>query len=125
MINIKDNLYAVSIPIDATDVFFDNRQSLGFTYNGELRFVHIEPGSYEFLFCTKDATEEEAKAIVDSAMWYFPEPHVVYVNYAMPVFAGNRQGWNEAYNNAIASLRSLLASKGLGKPNYAILKKVG
>lgn len=104
-----------------------NGQGLFFKRDGDKSppYVVLPPGSYEFLFCTKGATEEDARKVVGSSEWFFPEYHIRYIDYSHPHDTENKQAWDRGYRMAINSLRSLLCIKGLDdKKNYALIRKV-
>lgn len=68
----------------------------------------IPPGSYTFLFCSNDATEEEASVIVRQ--------------YGLSHWADYGHGDNAFYDSALLSFQSLLRSHNL-TGNYAIIRK--
>lgn len=85
----------------------------------------LPPGTWRFLFTTKTATEEDARKVVRSSEWHFPEKHARYVDYKFPFDRENKQRWGEGFGSAIESLHSLLRSKGLDEnKNYALIEKL-
>lgn len=71
----------------------------------------LPPGTWQFLFTTKTATEEGARKVVEQ---YTLRGNIRYTDYAYEYM------WCET---ALDSLRSLLRSKGLDeKNNYAIIE---
>lgn len=111
MKQLTDKVTAMPIPDGAEGVYFDGRASIGFYLNGELRFIHLPPGTWRFLFATKTATEEDASKVVREL-----PVGARYENYN-----GDYPIW---YHTGRESLRSLLRSKGLDdKNNYAIIEK--
>jgi hypothetical protein len=94
------------------------------SFYGEADAVQLPPGTWEIVCTSKSATEEQAKEIVDSSQWYFPEKHTRYVDYAYPYDREFKQRWSEGFGKATESLNSLLTSKGCDlKFNWLILKK--
>lgn len=114
MTQLTDKHWAVEVPDDSTGHYFDARQSIGFQFRGELRFVHISPGSWQFICTTsKDVTEEQAKMVVEEVRL---RGSIRYTDYQRVYM------WHETARD---SLRSLLTSKSLNPAKtYAIIQKL-
>lgn len=85
----------------------------------------LPPGAWRFLFTTGAATEEDARKVVGSSDWHFPDKHIRFVDYKHPYDRENKQRWGEGFGTAIESLASLIRSKGLDdKTYYAIIEKL-
>jgi hypothetical protein len=125
-IHLIGECYTVEVPEGATGFFFDGRMSIGFYYEGELRFSHLPgPGNWQIICTTKECTEEQGKGIVHSSEWFFPVKHTRYVDYKYPYDRENKQRWSEGFGSALGSFVSLLETKGLNpETNYLIIKKV-
>lgn len=88
----------------------------------------LPPGSWQFLFTTKEATEEQARTVVrshysrsaffnaDLGHYQTAGSSVTYMNYEEDRFS---------YKQAIKSLQSLLKSKGCDvNKNYCVIQKL-
>jgi hypothetical protein len=113
MTQLTDKTFAVKVPEGAKDCFYDGRYSVGFYYNGELRFVHLSPGSYTFLFCTSNVTEEQARKVV---AWIEIAGKIGYYDYMNP------QPYRY-FDNYVDSLRSLLKANGC-EGEFAVVEKI-
>lgn len=139
MIQITDKVYAVEVPQDKTckpeGMTFANfyphaskevDEIIWIKCNGNSFTQKIPPGSWRYLFTTKTATEEDARRVVLSSEWYFPDGHTRYVDYAHPYDTKFKQQWGIGFGTALESLASLLRSKGLDdKRNYSLIEKQG
>lgn len=138
-LNSLPDIYAVEVPegtggisirsgVESAVFFYDK-----FTKRRDKETINLPPGSYEILFQTKQATEEEWKPLVIKDAHYSrsasfnPEyghyqtsgSRIYYKNYAEPgsIFLEN--------NNALSSGNSLLRSNNLNPDNnYLLLKKI-
>ena len=110
MTQLTDNVFSVKVPEGATGCYYDGRYSIGFYLNGELRFVHMFPGSYEFMFTTDGASEEDARKVVPKIYNYSPDTLLA------EIFA------EVSVDTHLETLQSLLRSKNL-EGNHAIIKK--
>lgn len=73
----------------------------------------LEPGTWQIICTSKEATEEQAGKIVE---WtFYSAVTIKFMNY----FSGKY-----AFNNSVISLGSLLASVGLTGKNYLIIQKM-
>lgn len=111
MVNLRDNIWAVKVPEDAqvyiVPVNADRRQ-YELTCNDVSTYLPI--GTWHFLFTTDNATEEDARKVV--------EPFEV----ANESFYKNYSRGNAFFISSIYSLRSLLQVKGC-EGNWAVLEK--
>lgn len=131
MTQLTDNgMFSISIPEDSTDIVLHNDLPK-LVFSSEIQdpaqcggdMIVLPPGSYELLFCTESASEEDARKVMLSSKWHFPEAHTRFVDYAFPYDRENKQRWSEGFGTAIESLRSLLRSKGC-EGNQAVIKKM-
>jgi hypothetical protein len=75
-------------------------------------FIQLPPGTWQIVCMSKEATEEQARAIVEE---FSLRGSIRYTDYT------RKYMW---HGTAIESLKSLLTSKGRDtKQNYLILKK--
>lgn len=87
-----------------------------------LNYRRLPPGSYTFLFCSNNVTEEECKEMIKPVKGYG------YRNYEKEDYNGGHSPFDvwSAYHfkTALESLQSLLRSLGLDPSrNYAIILK--
>lgn len=122
MIQLTDKVYAVKVPDGAADIIIEDNRLRYFFLTFE-PMVDLPPGTWRLLFTTKTATEEDARKVVRSSDWHFPEKHYRYVDYKHPYDRENKQRRGEGYGTALESLHSLLRSKGLDDKNYALIEK--
>jgi hypothetical protein len=124
MINLRENIWAWDVPDPEHAVISGNTitwSSPGAVARG---FMVLPPGQWEIVCTSKEATEEQAAAIVQHSLWWFPEKHIRYIDYAYPFDTALKQKWDQGFGKAIQSLNSLLASKGCDlNKNYLIIKK--
>jgi hypothetical protein len=133
MTQLTDNgVFAVKVPSDLLSPQFSFEISIGCmldleTTDDELVIRHWEracgspigkivipvpPSSYEFLFCTESATEEDARKVV---AWIEIGRSIGYRDYMNPEPFRNLASYKD-------SISSLLRSKGLDdKNNYALV----
>lgn len=121
MTQLTENVFAVEVPEDATDIVVHNEPpKIIFTSKiqdpaqcgGDM--IRLPPGSWQFICTTKEATEQQAKGIVG---WLQIGDQLGYQDYRFddPRFP---------YKLATQSLNSLCKAKGLDvSKNYALLKK--
>lgn len=75
----------------------------------------LPPGSYEFLFCTKEASERD---VINVVAWIEIAGKIGYYDYM------NLEPYRYLYNHT-ESIESLLRSKNLNhKKNYALIKRL-
>lgn len=87
--------------------------------------IVLPPGNWQLICTTKECTEEQAKAVVGSSEWFFPERHIRYIDYGHPYGVDNKQAWNIGFGGPYDSFCSLLACRDLNpETNYVIIKKV-
>lgn len=116
-IQITDKHWAVEVPDDAEEfsIDMDEEESTLYYFNGaniDSTAICLPEGSWQFLFTTKEATEEDARKIVTE----LPVENR-YENYN-----GDYPVW---WHTAKESIRSLLKSKGCDtNKNYAIIEKL-
>jgi hypothetical protein len=92
-----------------------NGQGLFFKRDGDKSppYVVLPPGSYEFLFCTKGCSEEDARRVVTAHGKHFRDYERNFYTRPLTVFT------------AIESLDGLLRSKGCDQTqNYALIKRL-
>lgn len=71
-----------------------------------------------------EITEEQAKELVASTKWHFPEEHTVWFNYTEsaeqpnPVSGQLRQKWNVGLSNAVDSLKTAAISVGIEEKDF-------
>lgn len=123
MVQLTDKIYAVQVPDDAQDFQFEIEPSedwyrlnwlteiddveSGFYGDWVQYHIDLPPGSYQYLFTTKEATWEQAESVVEKINGW-------YKNYEGDVL----------YSNPVDSLQSLLKAKSCDvNKNYAIIKK--
>ena len=116
MIHLINDIYVVEVPEGAMDFFSDGNQSVGFKYENELRFVHLESGNWQLICTIRECTEYYAAGIVEKDKrgykHYWPDKGFV------------PRGFNARHETAYDSLYSLLNSKGLDEnKNYILIKK--
>jgi hypothetical protein len=110
MTQLTDNgIFAVKVPEGAFEIVIENTKLRYFFLTYE-PVIDLPPGSYEFLFCTESATEEDARKVVRE----------LPVGARFENYNGDYPVW---YHTAKESLRSLLRSKGC-EGNHAIIKKL-
>jgi hypothetical protein len=120
MTQLTDNgIFSIQIPLDATDIVLHNDPpKLVFSSaiqdpaqcGGDI--IALSPGSYEFLFCTKGCSEEDARKAVRE----------LPVGARFNNYSGDYPVW---YHTGKDSLASLLRSKKLDQnKNYAVIQKV-
>lgn len=121
MTQLNNEIYAVKVPEGAKELHCEESLSgkpyLAYKFKDDLllnEYEHIAlpPGSYEFLFTSDEATEEQARKVV---AWIEISGKVGYYDYMNP----------EPYryfDNYADSLRSLLASKGC-EGEWAVVRK--
>jgi hypothetical protein len=99
-IHLIGDTYAMEKPEGATGFFFDGRMSIGFYYEGELRFTHLPGhGNWQIICTTKGVKAMHAPELFGHAM--------ISDHYAQE------------------TIIILLASKDLNpETNYLIIKKV-
>jgi hypothetical protein len=120
MTQITDNVWAVKIHEEANDVELCE-QDYGWViqYKANRRWHSSEvipPGQWEFICTSKDATNEEARMIVDQQAGGGK-----YKNYTV---SGSLAKYGTyLFYAPIESLESLLKSKGL-EGNFALLRKL-
>lgn len=121
MTQLTDKVFAVEVPDDAKNFRFGKSERLKakLFYNTTLdyfagsQFIDLPPGTWRFLFTTNQATEEDARKVV--------EPYTLRGNIRYTDFT-HEYMWCD---NAKDSLNSLLRSKDLDpKKNYAIIEKM-
>jgi hypothetical protein len=144
MIQLLENIYAVDVPDDLLQPEYVTEKSISQIIEGEdgddelvIRFrerkcgspigkiiIPIPPGTWEIVCTSKDATEGQADSIVQHSLWWFPEKHIRYIDYAQPFDTALKQKWDQGFGKATDSLNSLLTLKGCDlKLNWLILKK--
>ena len=121
MTQLTDNLFAVKVPEEAVSIEICN-----YGRNDTLEYMHLidgiaayniedlPPGSYEFMFTSESASEEDARKVVEKdnrgyKHYWEDKGHVP-------------RGFNSRYKTSVESLASLLRSKHL-EGNHAIIKK--
>lgn len=114
MTKLMDKHWAVEVPDDAEPYILDcangNGQGLFWTQPGveSPPWIILPPGSWQFLFTTKEATWEQAESVVEKINGWFKD------------YAGD-----VLYSDPGYSLQSLLVSKGCYiKKNYAIIQNL-
>jgi hypothetical protein len=118
MTQLTDNgIFSIQIPLDATDIVLHNDPpKLVFSSaiqdpaqcGGDI--IALSPGSYEFLFCTESASEDDARKVVVAHGKHFRDYERNFYTRPLTVFT------------ALESLQGLLRSKGC-EGNHAIIKK--
>jgi hypothetical protein len=78
--------------------------------------IPLEPGQWEYICTSKDATEEQAQDIVECTMPKVRGTKVQIASYK------NYEAEFSSFSGALPSLQSLLKSKGL-EGNFALLRK--
>lgn len=63
MAQLTDNIWAVEVPEDAQDLDIRHGRLVWVT-GDSVDYETLPPGSWQFLFTTKEATEEDARKIV-------------------------------------------------------------
>lgn len=132
MVELRDNIYAVEVPDDAAAIAIHNLgtySKLVFTSSlqdplgcgGDM--LPIEFGNWQFLFTTKEATEDRAANIVQITSSGKISGRPQYRRYDRDLIKDMpAKCWTR---DARHSLETLLQSKGLNtENNYAILKKI-
>lgn len=115
MKELRENYWAVEVPDGAKNfrVGVDDGTPYFDYLLGTISYViKLEPGTWEIVCTSKEATEEQAEQIVEEVRL---RGNIRYEDYTREFM------WQET---AIESLRSLLTSKGCDlNNNYLILKK--
>jgi len=136
MIQLTDKVFAIEVPEWASAFKIDQKPEIDFyeldcyeigEYDEPVKekSISIPGGNWRYICTSKEITEAEAKGIVLSSEWHFPERHTRYVDYAHPYDHENKQKWSEGFGTAKESLNSLLASKGLDvNKNYCLIEKM-
>jgi hypothetical protein len=111
-----NNVYAVEVPEGATQPYFDRRQSIGFTLNGELRFVHLpEPGSWQLMGMVREVTRSNAAELCE---WFELAGKKGYRDYSFT------DDLRYPFLDPISSWRSLLKAKTLDtNKNWVLVRK--
>lgn len=131
MVQLTDNIWAYPIPEGSYTwdlVLVDGKQYFsGDDEKGECQFglEPLPPGNWDYLFTTKEATEEDARKVVGSSQWFFPAKHTRYIDYNYPYSTDNKQEWSIGFGTAQEALQSLILSKGCDvNRNYCIIQKI-
>lgn len=125
MEKLTDKFYAVEVP-DSSHGFSIEYGSALFGISDEwlllfypehghtaIQYKTIPPGSWQFLFTTKEATDEDAHKIVESVITANEQP--VYWDYEFSMWM----------RTSVGSLQSLLQSKGCDvNKNWAIIENI-
>lgn len=123
MTQLTDNIYAVPVPEGAHDFVIqqhcvrnaiDERDSLKLVWESQEithNWIILRNGSYEFLFCTSEVTEEQARKVV-------LKDGIFCRNYSVKN-NGHPFGWTD---DPLESLETLLASKGC-EGNQAVVRR--
>lgn len=135
MIKLTENVFAVEVPEGLVQPWYQTERSISAIIEGrvedeELVIRHIErkcgsptgkitiklpPGTWQLLCTMKEASEEQAKGVVE-----YDKFIEGYKDYDTDNFHHDTP-----FIKALDSLRSLLASKGLDlNQNYCLLKKI-
>lgn len=119
MTQLTDKTTAMPLPDGAERVYYDGVNSIGFYLNGELRFIHLPPGNWRFLFTTEDVKEVPNGIVECKIVEYDGKVQGTrFINYTDP----NQRRW---FIEKSDSFKSLLRSKNLDlKNNYAIIEKL-
>lgn len=117
MTQLTDKIYAIKVS--------DNINNFkSFTKAVKNEAADVPLGRCQFLFTTKTATEEDARKVVRSSDWHFPDKHIRFVDYKHPYDRENKQRWGEGFGTALESLASLLHSKNCDpNKNYALIER--
>lgn len=117
MKEILPNYFSIKVPEDAHNfmLFSENEDgvNLCFATGDGISASFLPPGSYTFLFCSNDVTEEQAAGVVPGPM-LLDDQLEVWNDYTDVMDLG--------FDTAIESFHSLLRSHNL-TGNYAIIKK--
>lgn len=115
MVQLTDNVWAAEVPDDASNIvvhgyLLENKSAFIYstTLNGVAfdRAFDLPPGSWQYLFTTKEATWEQAEGVVEEINWW-------YKNYEGDIL----------YSNPVDSLQSMLKAKGCDvNKNWAIIQ---
>jgi hypothetical protein len=122
MTQLNNEHYAVKVPEGAKDfkILKGQPEVLDYEYPGQNRerdtqwlnaMIDLPPGSYTFLFCTSEATEEQARKVV-------LKDGIFCRNYSVKN-DGHPFGWTD---DPLESLETLLASKGC-EGNWAVVRR--
>lgn len=130
MTQLTDNLFAVEVPDDAQDFLikprFDKDKEAGvliwFDHRGASSFEVLPNPYFDFLFTTKDVTEEQAASIVQIMSNGKISGRPQYRRYDRDLLKDTpAKCWTRDSRH---SLGTLLTSKNLNpKKNYALLKR--
>lgn len=122
MTQLTHNIYAVEVPEDVSHIRVATSQNnLGdclFYVNGKgmLQFKKLPPGTYQFLFTTKNVTKEQAREVV--------KPQWMVQAGTTPSYPDYTGEWAGFVDQPSKSFESLLRSKNLDpKKNYAVIKR--
>lgn len=122
MIQLTDKIFAVKVPENMNAFKIDSIPEIDFyqldcyelgEYDEpiEEKSIDLPPGSYTFLFCTSEVTEEQARKVV-------LKDGIFCRNYLVRN-DGHPFGWTD---DPLESLETLLASKGC-EGNWAVVRK--
>lgn len=83
----------------------------------------LPPGSYTFLFTTKDATEQQAGEVVDDYVYVHENGHTYDMYYRNYMDVTQVISKDYSLDESVKSLRTLMIAHGLDvSKNYAVLK---
>jgi hypothetical protein len=121
MTQLTDNeIYAVKVPEGAKNIHCEISMTgnpyIAYKFKddellNEYEIIDLPAGSYEFLFCTSEVSEEQARKVVLKIDMGFKD---VFLNYA--------KGGAFDYDTALESLRSLLKANGC-EGEWAVVRK--
>lgn len=129
MTQLTENVLAVEVPTMAFGLMVNNygneselmymlsMEDIADDDNTEETLItkKLPPGNWQLLCTTKEATEEQAKGIVE---WFQIKNEIGWKNYCDP------EPFRYTFRDYKYSIRSLLTSKGLdGNKNYGLLEK--
>lgn len=123
MTQLTHNVIAVEVPDDAelfeTSIQDDGIPCLAYysSDNTDPTVECLPPGTYVFLFTTKNVTEEQAREVV--------KPQWMVQTGTTPSYPDYTGEWAGFVDQPIKSFESLLRSKNLDtKKNYAVIQKI-
>lgn len=124
MIQLTDNVWAVQVPAESSDHFTRHNFLYWDAEKNTYDSASLPPGQWEFICTSSGASEEQADKIVEKDYFFdIEDADLVGDEYE------SEQCWKNYHDGpmhswtALASLKTLLSSKGL-EGNYALIKKL-